>query len=100
MSVFGSAAFFAQGAKPTGIARSALFAALLAGDRRQPLAKLDVPVNGLRTAAVESERSKLLFHLLNGKTRMRPSYECFETEPADASMPFARSFFVFFAKEL
>ena len=100
MSFFGSAAFHAEGVDPTGTARSALFAALLAGGRRQPLGKLDVPVNGLRTGAVESERSKLLFYLLNGKTRMRPSYECFETEPAYASMPFARSFFVFFAKEL
>ncbi len=48
MGFFGGAAFLAQGADPTGIVRSALFTALLAGDRRQPLGKLDIPVNGLR----------------------------------------------------
>ena len=76
-------------ANPAGIIGFTGLAAVLAGDRGQPLREPDILLNGLVARAVETQRAEFLLHLLNRKSGVRPMKERFETQALKFRAPAA-----------
>jgi hypothetical protein len=78
-----------QRLNPTRIIGFAGFAAILAGNRRQPFGHADILINDFVAGAVEAQRAEFLLHLLHSESGIRQMEEGLKSQTLQDGGPTA-----------